>query len=215
VRFAQDNHMVNALLELRRAPRIAHRASEQLADDLTAAATPVAGSSDRASDPAGGYALLHDHRGVGSAIVEQGVTPKLRRTVRTSLFAVAAIGLASLPVFAGSWLLSSTAPPAPHASLALAGATADRLKTQVPSIAVLPFITRSEDAKLDYLADGITDSLISDLVRAMPGISVVSRGTEFPLNEDIFSLFGKLPIQCRLLPKIVIPVHASSCPARP
>jgi TolB-like protein/cytochrome c-type biogenesis protein CcmH/NrfG len=49
----------------------------------------------------------------------------------------------------------------------------------VPSIAVLPFITRSEDAKLDYLADGITDSLISDLVRAMPGISVVSRGTAF------------------------------------
>jgi TolB-like protein len=90
-----------------------------------------------------------------------------------------AIGLASLPVFAGSWLLSSTAPPTPHASLALASTTADRLKTQVPSIAVLPFITRSEDAKLDYLADGITDSLISDLVRAMPGISVVSRGTAF------------------------------------
>ena len=152
---------------------------EHVTDDLTAAATPVAGSSDRASDPAGGYAPLHGDRGVGSALVEQGVTPKLRRTVRTPLFAVAAIGLASLPVFAGSWLLSSTAPPAPHASLALASTTADRLKTQVPSIAVLPFITRSEDAKLDYLADGITDSLISDLVRAMPGISVVSRGTAF------------------------------------
>ena len=78
-----------------------------------------------------------------------------------------------------SWLLSSTAPPAPHASLALASAAADRLKTQVSSIVVLPFITRSEDAKQDYLADGITDSLISDLVRAMPGISVVSRGTAF------------------------------------
>src|SRR6185312_844872 len=74
---------------------------------------------------------------------------------------------------------SSTAPPTPHASLALAGMTADRLKTQVPSIAVLPFITRSEDAKLDYLADGITDSLISDLVRALPGISIVSRDTAF------------------------------------
>jgi TolB-like protein/DNA-binding winged helix-turn-helix (wHTH) protein/tetratricopeptide (TPR) repeat protein len=152
---------------------------EHVRGDLTAAATPVAGSSDRASDPTGGYALLHGDRGVGSALVEQGVTPKLRRTVRTPLFAVATIGLASLPVFAGSWLLSSTAPPTPHASLALASATADRLKTQVPSIAVLPFITRSEDAKLDYLADGITDSLISDLVRAMPGISVVSRGTAF------------------------------------
>jgi hypothetical protein len=28
---------------------------------------------------------------------------------------------------------------------------------------------------------------------------------EFPLNTDIFSLFGKLPIHSRLLPKIVIP----------
>ena len=160
-------------------PATGHDPDQDVTDDLTAAATPVAGSSDRASGPAGGYAPLHDDRGVGSAPVEQGEIPKLRRTVRTPLFAAAAIGLASLPVFAGSWLLSSTAPPAPHASLALASATADRLKTQIPSIVVLPFIRRSDDAKHDYLADGITDSLISDLVRAMPGISVVSRGTAF------------------------------------
>ena len=148
-------------------------------DDLTAAAAPVAAPSDCVSDAAGEYAPLQGDRVVGWAMVEQAVTPKPRRIARTSLFAVAAIGLVSLPVLAGSWLLSSSAPPAPHASLALASAAADRLKTQVPSIAVLPFITRSEDAKLDYLADGITDSLISDLVRAMPGISVVSRGTAF------------------------------------
>ena len=152
---------------------------EHVSDDLTAAAAPVAAPSDRASDAAGEYAPLHGDRVVGWAIVEQVVTPKPRRIARAPLFALAAIGLVSLPVLAGSWLLSSTAPPAPHASLALASTAADRLKTQVPSIAVLPFITRSEDAKLDYLADGITDSLISDLVRAMPGISVVSRGTAF------------------------------------
>jgi TolB-like protein/DNA-binding winged helix-turn-helix (wHTH) protein/cytochrome c-type biogenesis protein CcmH/NrfG len=149
-----------------------------VSDDLTAAA-PVAAPSDRASDAAGEYAPLHGDRVVGWAIVEQVVTAKPRRIPRTPLFALAAIGLVSLPVLAGSWLLSSTAPTAPHASLALASTAPDRLKTQVPSIAVLPFITRSEDAKLDYLADGITDSLISDLVRAMPGISVVSRGTAF------------------------------------
>jgi TolB-like protein/DNA-binding winged helix-turn-helix (wHTH) protein/tetratricopeptide (TPR) repeat protein len=152
---------------------------EHVSHDLTSAAAPVAAPSDCVSDAAGEYAPLQGDRVVGWAMVEQAVTPKPRRIARTSLFAVAAIGLVSLPVLAGSWLLSSSAPPAPHASLALAGATADRLKTQVPSIAVLPFITRSEDAKLDYLADGITDSLISDLVRAMPGISVVSRGTAF------------------------------------
>jgi TolB-like protein/DNA-binding winged helix-turn-helix (wHTH) protein len=146
---------------------------EHAADDLTATAAPAA------SEPAEEYAPLHSDRVVGWALVEQGVTPKPRRIARVPLFAVAAIGLVSLPVLAVSWLLSSTAPPAPHASLALASAAADRLKTQASSIVVLPFITRSEDAKQDYLADGITDSLISDLVRAMPGISVVSRGTAF------------------------------------
>jgi hypothetical protein len=37
---------------------------------------------------------------------------------------------------------------------------------------------------------------------------------EFLLNEGIFGLFGKLPIHSRLLPKIFIPVHVSSCLAR-
>ena len=93
---------------------------EHVADDLTAAAAPVAAPSDWVSDVAGEYAPLHDDRVVGSALVEQGVTPKARRRARTPLFAVAAIGLVSLPVLAVWWLLSSTAPPAPHASLALA-----------------------------------------------------------------------------------------------
>jgi hypothetical protein len=47
---------------------------------------------------------------------------------------------------------------------------------------------------------------------------------ELLLNKGIFSLFGKLPIHSRLLPKIVIPVHAwprphkamnVSCPSVP
>ena len=38
---------------------------------------------------------------------------------------------------------------------------------------------------------------------------------ELLLDEGIFSRFGKFPIHGRLLPKIFIPVHASSCPARP
>ena len=121
---------------------------QHVTDDLAAAATPVAGSCDRASDPAGGYAPLHGDRGVGWALVEQGVTPKPRRIARAPLFAVAAIGLVSLPVLAVSWLLSSTAPPAPGTSLALTSAVADRLKTQVSSIVVLPFNTRSDDTKL-------------------------------------------------------------------
>ena len=175
--FSIPNRPTTAALPL---PATSHDPDqEHVTDDLTAAAAPVEAPSDWVSDVAGEYAPLHDDRVVGSALVEQGVTLKARRRARAPLFGLAAIGVISLPVLAVWWLLSPTASPAPHASLALASTTADRLKTQVPSIAVLPFITRSEDAKQDYLADGITDSLISDLVRAMPGISVVSRGTAF------------------------------------
>jgi TolB-like protein/Flp pilus assembly protein TadD len=48
-----------------------------------------------------------------------------------------------------------------------------------PSIVVVPFINLSGDDKQDYVADGVTDSLISDLARALPGIAVVSRDTAF------------------------------------
>ena len=152
---------------------------EQAADDFTAAAATTAPPSASASDAAGEYAPLHGIRAGGWPLVEHGAHPKPRRIARTPLLAVAAIGLVSLTVLAVLWLQSPSTPPAPDTSVALASAAADRLKTQVPSIVVLPFITRSDDAKQDYLADGITDSLISDLVRAMPGISVVSRGTAF------------------------------------
>jgi TolB-like protein/DNA-binding winged helix-turn-helix (wHTH) protein/cytochrome c-type biogenesis protein CcmH/NrfG len=152
---------------------------EQAADDFTAAAATTAPPSASASDAAGEYAPLHGIRAGGWPLVEHGAPPKPRRIARTPLLAVAAIGLVSLTVLAVLWLQSPSTPPVPDTSVALASAAADRLRTQVPSIVVLPFNTRSDDTKQDYLADGITDSLISDLVRAMPGISVVSRGTAF------------------------------------
>src|SRR5215831_6855723 len=37
------------------------------------------------------------------------------------------------------------------------------------SIAVLPFANLGGDSRQDYLADGITDSLTTDLSRALPG----------------------------------------------
>src|SRR3989442_9310024 len=57
--------------------------------------------------------------------------------------------------------------------------SAERLKGVAPSIAVLPFANLSGDSKRDYLADGITDSLISDLAHALPGVPIVSRDTAF------------------------------------
>jgi TolB-like protein/tetratricopeptide (TPR) repeat protein len=64
-------------------------------------------------------------------------------------------------------------------TLATAPSAAERLETAAPSIVVLPFVNLSGDAQQDYLVDGITDSLISDLARALPGISIVSRDATF------------------------------------
>jgi class 3 adenylate cyclase/TolB-like protein/Flp pilus assembly protein TadD len=52
--------------------------------------------------------------------------------------------------------------------------TAQRL-----SIVVLPFANLSGDAQQDYFADGVTESLTTDLSRALPGSFVVARSTAF------------------------------------
>jgi TolB-like protein/cytochrome c-type biogenesis protein CcmH/NrfG len=107
--------------------------------------------------------------------------PPKRRTARNLLIAVPLIGLASLLW----WQLSSPSPsPTLHVKepigpTAEAELPAGRLTPLVPSMFVRPFINLSGDAKQDYVADGITDSLIGDLTRALPGIPVVSRDTAF------------------------------------
>jgi TolB-like protein len=87
-------------------------------------------------------------------------------------------------VVCAAWgLLSSPlASPAPHSEghIALTSqALASVNRPPIPSIVVLPFDNLSGDATRDYLADGITDSLITDLARALPGIPIVSRDTAF------------------------------------
>ena len=47
------------------------------------------------------------------------------------------------------------------------------------SIVALPFVNLSGDATQDYFADGVTDSLTTDLSRALPGSFVVARETAF------------------------------------
>jgi TolB-like protein len=53
------------------------------------------------------------------------------------------------------------------------------------SIAVLPFANLGGDSRQDYLADGITDSLTTNLSRALPGSFVVSRDTAFTYKGRI------------------------------
>lgn len=47
------------------------------------------------------------------------------------------------------------------------------------SIVILPFLNLSDDARVDYLVDGIVDSLITDLSSRLTGSFVISRSTAF------------------------------------
>ena len=51
------------------------------------------------------------------------------------------------------------------------------------SIIVLPFHNVRGDPSLDYIVDGITESLITDISRALPGSFVVSRTTSFSYRD--------------------------------
>jgi adenylate cyclase len=52
------------------------------------------------------------------------------------------------------------------------------LAPQKPSLVVLPFVNNSSDADLEYLADGITDDLITDLAQ-LSGLLVIARNSAF------------------------------------
>lgn len=47
------------------------------------------------------------------------------------------------------------------------------------SIVVLPFLNLSQDPCVDYLVDGVVESLMTDLSRALPGSFVIARSTAF------------------------------------
>ena len=92
-----------------------------------------------------------------------GRKPRLRR------FWLAAAGLAAAIVLAaGLWLAVKPGGPPPLAD------AARRL-----SIVVLPFANMSSDPEQDYFVDGVSESLITDLSRGMPGTFVIARSTAF------------------------------------
>jgi DNA-binding winged helix-turn-helix (wHTH) protein len=95
-------------------------------------------------------------------------------------FAVAGIAIAVLLLVSAWWLWS----PSPSSSTHVKDQTAltkesepsmERLAALPPSIIVLPFINLSGDANQDYIVDGITDSLTSDLARAAGNVRCLPR----------------------------------------
>jgi adenylate cyclase len=153
--------------------------------DATAAAPQSA--SDDASAAANTTAISAPD-GQAQAAPPNGPKPMTwRRLARNLMFAVTVNGLGSLLISGAWWLATSRSPPAMSLTKSLltpagdatTGLSADRLKAPALSIVALPFVNLSGDARQDYLADGITDSLTSDLARALPGSFIVSRDTAF------------------------------------
>jgi adenylate cyclase len=103
----------------------------------------------------------------------------LRRGVLAGAAALAvAVAIGGVMV----WLGPADPPPAATATAATPSSVADTLpaKPAPPlSIIVLPFANLGSDTQRDYVADGITQSLTTDLSRALPGSFVVARGTAY------------------------------------
>jgi TolB-like protein/tetratricopeptide (TPR) repeat protein len=95
----------------------------------------------------------------------------------SAILAVLGSVIAGLWAFGGSFF--STTPQietgSPETTIApRPGAAAAKL-----SIVVLPFVNLSGDSTQEYFADGIADSLTTDLSRALPGSFVVARETAY------------------------------------
>lgn len=114
---------------------------------------------------------IHTYR-VGNA-VQPKAGKDLRPTHRARIYAVAIIVLAVAGVGVGLWLQpwnSGIEPPA--------GRGDATLPDNRPSVAVLPFSNMSADPAQEYLADGMTEDLITDLAK-ISGLLVIARNSTF------------------------------------
>jgi len=155
---------------------------EYLAHGLAAAVASRPAVADRLSEAADDLAMLHADAGAAAAAQTKAAASNRRRVTRNALVAVGAVALVLLTAPAAWWLLWSSSTPYVKDRGAVASevvSAEDRLNASTPSIVVLPFANLSGDPRRDYLADGITDSLISDLAHALPGVPIVSRDTAF------------------------------------
>lgn len=85
---------------------------------------------------------------------------------------------AAAPAAAGTprWLVWAGIAAALAVAAVLIGSLWKPRPEQIKSLAVLPFRNLTGDAAQDYLADGLTDTLITDLGK-VPGLQVISRTT--------------------------------------
>jgi eukaryotic-like serine/threonine-protein kinase len=79
------------------------------------------------------------------------------------------------------------------------------LNRRIDSIAVMPFVNATSDTQLDYLSDGLTESLINSLSE-LPTLSVMSRNSVFRYKgkaTDTKTLGNELGVRAVLLGRVV------------
>jgi serine/threonine protein kinase/tetratricopeptide (TPR) repeat protein len=89
------------------------------------------------------------------------------------------------------------------AGVAFRGLTPD--ETSIDSLAVLPFQNETGDPDVEYLSDGITESLINTLSQ-LPGLKVISRSSAFAFKDeqgDLGEIGRKLGVRALLLGRMV------------
>ena len=125
--------------------------------------------------PVGAYRVLMEPR----VTKERGARIKAQGTGRK----MAAIGLAAALIVASGvaiwqfFLRPAAPPPAPAVEKADPKKMALALPDK-PSIAVLPLVNMSDDKSQEYLADGITENIISALSQ-VPNLFVITRNSTF------------------------------------
>ena len=124
-------------------------------------------------------------------------TPSVQRSVKIRSCAPLVAGIAGLLLLgaggAGWWLYGGTAAlqhvqsssPAPTPGFAPVDAGLAKAPRQ--SIVVLPFQNLSGDAAQEYLADGVTEDLTTDLAN-LPGMYVVSRQSAYTYKDKALDL---------------------------
>ena len=91
---------------------------------------------------------------------DKAALPRIDRKSNGMIAAVAGVILLAVVGVGGYWLYG------------------DRPRKQIESIAVMPFVNETGNADMEYLSDGMTDSLINSLSK-IPNLSVKARSTVF------------------------------------